>query len=240
MASKALTKSLLSFYRFIRRRHKSHTHASHIKLHKYSCHDKLVTKTLVFDVEGGLLRSSSLFPYFMLVALEGGGLIRGFLLLLLYPLLCCLGEESAIRAMVLVSFCGLKKDKFRVGRSVLPKYLIEELGFEGFDTMRRGKKRVCVSRMPRVMVEGFLKEYLEVEVVAARELKVVGGFYTGFMEEEKKALGLEELLGEEEGVDADAFGFGCYPKSLHPYLFSVCKDIYTADNITLWIKMLDN
>jgi len=45
---------------------------------------------------------------------------------------------------------------------------------------------VRVSRMPRVMVKGFLKEYLEVDVVIGRELKVFCGYYRGFMEEERK------------------------------------------------------
>ncbi|XP_020271812.1 probable glycerol-3-phosphate acyltransferase 3 [Asparagus officinalis] len=143
---------------------------------------ELSTKALVFDVEGGLLRSSSSFPYFMLVALEEGGLLRGLILLLSYPLVCCLSQEMGIRVMVMVSFCGLSKKSFAAGRVVLPKFLLEDVGLEGLALMRRGKRRVCVSRMPRVMVEWFLKEYLDVEVVVGRELKVFCGYYTGFLE----------------------------------------------------------
>lgn len=218
MASKAFTKSLLSFYRLIRRRRRN-AHASHAKLHKYPSSDRLSGKTLVFDVEGGLLRSPSLFPYFMLVALEAGGLLRGLVLLLLYPFLCCMSQGIALKAMVAVCFLGLKKDAFRVGRAVLPKFFMEDVGLEGFELMRSGKKRVCVSRMPRVMVEGFLKDYLEVEVVLGRELKDFCGFYTGFMKEEEKKLGFQLL----QGVDGDVLGFGSYSRSFNHCFFTLCK-----------------
>ena len=62
----------------------------------------LSTKTLVFDVEGGLLRSFFAFPYFMLVALEAGGFLRGLLLLLLYSLVRCLDEEGVFGCKELV------------------------------------------------------------------------------------------------------------------------------------------
>ncbi|RRT78640.1 hypothetical protein B296_00011647 [Ensete ventricosum] len=32
---------------------------------------------------------------------------------------------------------------FRVGRGVLPKFFLEEVGFEGFEVVRRGRRRVC-------------------------------------------------------------------------------------------------
>ncbi|KAG1371383.1 putative glycerol-3-phosphate acyltransferase 3 [Cocos nucifera] len=167
MASKAFSKSLLSFHRFLRRRlynplflHRRNTpHGSHPKLQKSLPVEQLSDRTLVFDVEGGLLRSSSTFPYFMLVALEAGGFLRGLLLLLLYPLLCCFGHEVGLGVMATVCFFGIRKEGLRVGRAVLPKFFLEDLGLEGFEVLRRARRRVCYTRMPRVMVEGFLKEY---------------------------------------------------------------------------------
>lgn len=91
--------------------------------------------------------------------------------------------------MALVSFAGIKAEKFRAGRAVLPKFFLEEMRSEGLEVLGKAKLKVCVSRMPRVMVEGFLKEYLEVETVVARELKVFAGYYTGFMEEEEEEAG---------------------------------------------------
>ncbi|XP_072997455.1 probable glycerol-3-phosphate acyltransferase 3 [Typha latifolia] len=162
----------------------------------------LPSEDTVCDLEGGLLRSSSTFPYFMLVALEAGGFLRGLLLLLLCPLLCCVSDEVGIKVMVMVSFCGVRKAGFRVGRAVLPKFFLEEVGLEGFEVLMKSGRRVCVSRMPRVMVEVFLKDYLEVEVVVGRELGEFWGFYTGLMEEERlmEDLNAKDLFRVEEKV----------------------------------------
>lgn len=62
--------------------------------------------TVVFNVEGSLLKSPSLFPYFMLVAFEAGSLIRALLLLILYPVLSFLSHEISLNVMVMVSFLG--------------------------------------------------------------------------------------------------------------------------------------
>ncbi|KAL6012791.1 Glycerol-3-phosphate acyltransferase 3 [Asimina triloba] len=96
------------------------------------------------------------------------------------------GREMALKAMVMVSFLGIRKEGFMVGRAVLPKYFLEDVGLEGYEVLKRGGRRVGVSEMPRVMVEGFLKDYMGVEVVLGRELKVVCGYYVGLMEEKGK------------------------------------------------------
>ncbi|XP_008809277.1 probable glycerol-3-phosphate acyltransferase 3 [Phoenix dactylifera] len=228
MNLKAFSKASFLFYRYVLRRLRS-AHATQVKLCKRPSQEKLSSQVLVCDVEGGLLRSSSTFPYFMLVALEGGEFLRGLLLLLLYPLICLVSHEVGLRLMVMVAFCGLKKDGFRVGRAVLPKFFLEDVGLEGFEVLRRGGKRMCVSSMPRVMVEGFLKEYLEVEVVLGRELKELGGYYTGLMEKESQAwegMNSKELFGGEGEMKAGAIGFGSYLSSHHHRLFSHCKEVY--------------
>ncbi|XP_074562410.1 putative glycerol-3-phosphate acyltransferase 3 [Curcuma longa] len=226
MASKTfLSKSFLSVYRSLRsnwpllslhRSSKDHHH--HLKTHLSG----LSGKPLVVDVEGGLLRSSSTFPYFMLVALEAGSILRGLLLLLLYPLLCCLTRELAIQAMAVVAFAGIKEEKFRAGRAVLPKFFHEATA--GLEVLTsEAKIKMCISRMPRVMVEGFLKEYLQVEIVVARELKVFAGYYTGLMEEEEEAGGVV-LMEEMESLHGSILGFGRSKSSLHP-LLSQCKEV---------------
>lgn len=190
--------------------------------------EQLSGQTLVFDVEGGLLRSSSTFPYFMLVALEAGGFLRGLLLLLLYPLLCCLSHEVGLRVMVMVCFFGIRKEGLRAGRAVLPKFFLEDLGLEGFEVLRKGRRRVCFTSMPRVMVEWFLKEYLGVEEVVGRELKEFGGYYTGLMEEESKVeLETKELFGENDTGEG-AFGFGSCTNSSRHHLFSHCKEVHVV------------
>ncbi|RZS04875.1 hypothetical protein BHM03_00035293 [Ensete ventricosum] len=177
---------------------------NHGRSQRYPSLENLPSQTVVCDVEGALLRTSSTFPYFMLVALEAGGFLRGLLLLLLHPLISCLSHEVGIRIMVMVCFFGLRKQDFRVGRAMLPKFFLEQVGLEGFEVLRRGGRRmVCVSSMPTLMVEGFLKEYLDVEVVLGRELKVFAGYYTGLMED-------------------GAIGFG-HVDFAHHQLFTHCK-----------------
>uniref|UniRef100_A0ACD6A2Z8 Uncharacterized protein n=1 Tax=Avena sativa TaxID=4498 RepID=A0ACD6A2Z8_AVESA len=187
-------------------------------------------RTLVLDVDSGLLLPSpSLFPYFMLVALEAGGYLRGLVLLLLYPIIFCMGghSDAAARVMAMAAFCGLRASRFRVGRAVLPKWFMEDVAAEGFEAMRMsgafGGRRVCVTRrLPRVMVEGFLSEYLGAEAVVGKEMKVLWGFYTGLMEEE------DEVVSEETKkiVAGDAVGFAGSPEFLHHPLTRRCKDIY--------------
>ncbi|KAJ8470616.1 hypothetical protein OPV22_024959 [Ensete ventricosum] len=225
MASKSFSKFLAYFYRVLLRRLRS-AHATHIRFQKWPpLPDKLSGQTVVCHMEGGLLRSSSIFPYFMLVALEAGGFFRALLLLLLCPVIACLGHEMRLRIMVVVCFCGLRKEKFKLGRTVLPKFFLEDVGMEGFEILSRSQRKVCVSAMPTVMVEGFLRGYLEVEVAVGRELKVFGGYYTGLME--KDSVASKVLSGTEKAREDDVIGFGGYPSSVvHHPLFSHCKEVY--------------
>ena len=111
--------------------------------------DRLHGQTLVVDVEAWILRQPvRAFPYFMLVAVEAGGFLRGLLLLLLYPLLCLLGDDGArARAMATVALVGLEEEEVaRVGRAVLPKFFLEDVTVEGWRLLRR---RSPSSRWPR-------------------------------------------------------------------------------------------
>ncbi|OAY77348.1 putative glycerol-3-phosphate acyltransferase 3 [Ananas comosus] len=243
---KAFSKSLLYFHRFLRRRltnpfahhHRKNAHVNHPKPQKCPPPplDHLADKTVLLDVDGALLRSPSAFPYFMLVALEAGSFLRGLLLLCIYPLLLLLNYELGTRIMVFVCFVGIRADKFRLGSAVLHKFFLEDVGMEGFEVLRRGERRVCVSRLPRVMVEGFLEEYLGVEVVVGREIKVVGGYFVGLMEKEREVEENSELkrimlLGDHEQQQEESGGgvvgyFGCSHQDPHRKLFSHCKSIY--------------
>ncbi|KAI3823920.1 hypothetical protein L1987_05365 [Smallanthus sonchifolius] len=190
--------------------------------------EELLNTTLVFEVEGGLLRSNSLFPYFMLVAFEGGGVLRGLVLFLFYPLVCLVGKEKGLKIMVFICFFGVKKDNFLIGRTVLPKFFLEDLGFEGFEVVIRCGRKVGLSELPRVMVEGFLKDYLGVECVIGRDLKVVGGYFVGLMEDHvatRSSFMMNDVVGEMKS-DCHLIGFGSSNKILDHQLFSLCKEIY--------------
>ncbi|KAI3679084.1 hypothetical protein L6452_38392 [Arctium lappa] len=244
MVFKALpyTLKLVFFiYRLIRRLHKNHTkalkrtlsntHASHFKPQTpFSPPDQidLSRKTLIFDVEGTLLRSSSVFPYFMLVAFEAGSLIRAFILFTLYPILCLVNDELSLKIMVMVCFFGIKKDGFRVGSSVLPKFFLEDVGMEGFNVLRRGGKKVGVSKLPQVMVECFLKDYLEIDFVFGRDLVVFGGYFVGVMKDNKNHIKhrLNDVLEEEEEEPKVCF----LNRSIKHDWISCSKEVYLTSD----------
>lgn len=184
-------------------------------------------KTLIFNVEDTLLKSSSLFPYFMLVAFEGGSILRALLLLILYPLICLFNKEMGLKIMVMVSFFGIKKDGFIVGRAVLPKFFLEDVGLEGFEVVRKCKRKMGVSELPHVMVESFVREYLEVDFVVGKELKVFNGYFIGLMEDNNNKIGNDlnkHMLGEGDKLGCNnIFGISGTKASLsHPF-FSFCK-----------------
>ncbi|XP_037450648.1 probable glycerol-3-phosphate acyltransferase 3 [Triticum dicoccoides] len=195
-------------------------------------------RSLVLDVDAGLLLPSSSFPfpYFMLVALEAGGYLRGLVLLLLYPIILCMGGNSdvAVRFMAMTAFCGLRRSQFLAGCAVLPKWLMEDVAAEGFETMRMsgaaGGRRVCVTRkLPRVVIEGFLREYLDAEAVVGKEMKVLWGFYTGLLEE-----GDEGMLDEQQKImldGDDAVGFSGSLEFLQHSLARSCKNVYLETRV---------
>ncbi|CAL4945262.1 unnamed protein product [Urochloa decumbens] len=200
--------------------------------------DALPASVALCKVEGGLLMSSSTFPYFMLVALEAGGILRGLLLLLLYPALRLLGHGRAIKAMAVVSFLGLKKDAFRAGRAALPKLLLEDVSAEVFDAAARRRRCVFVSGMPRAMVEPFLREYLGVaaDAVVAPDMREFRGRYLGVMQGESevlRGLDVEKLIAscreeeeEEKGGDGVVVGVGGLGSSFVHLFQKHCKEVY--------------
>ncbi|KAF5739974.1 glycerol-3-phosphate acyltransferase 3 [Tripterygium wilfordii] len=178
-------------------------------------------QTLVFGLERVLLKSCSIFPYFMLVAFEAGGPLRALVLLLLYPFVCLAGEELGLKIMVFVCFVGIKADSFRAGRAVLPKFFLENVGKQGFDMVMKWERKVGLTNMPRVMVEGFLREYLGIEDVLGRELKLCCGFFVGLMEEKREQFGMEKMDPHH------VIGLiGSNTKSFGHELTSLCKAIY--------------
>ncbi|XP_059433836.1 probable glycerol-3-phosphate acyltransferase 2 [Corylus avellana] len=226
MAGKSFPQIALSFlFKLVRQ---SNAHASQVKYQKYTSllhrAEDLSTQTLIFHAEDALLKSSSLFPYFMLVAFEAGGLLRALVFFLLYPLACLFGEELGLKIKVFLCFFGIKKEGFRIGSSVLPKFFSQDVGREGFELVMSFGRKVAVSNFPTLMVRGFLQDYLGVDAVVGRELKVVCGYFVGLMEEEEKMadLGPEE----QEKTSSHVIGIGCYRSVLHQHPFAHCKEVY--------------
>nr|XP_016438267.1 PREDICTED: glycerol-3-phosphate acyltransferase 1-like isoform X3 [Nicotiana tabacum] len=186
------------------------------------------SETVACDIQGTLLRSESFFPYFMLVAFEGGSIFRAFFLLLSSPLLLVLDYELKLRVMIFITFCGLRlKDMDSVGRAVLPKFYLENLNVHVYEVLKSAGCRVVFTSVPRVMVEGFLKEYLSVDNVKGTELHSVGSYFTGLISSSGilvKPRAIKEFLGENKP------DIGIGNSSFHDHLFiSLCKEAYVVN-----------
>ncbi|KAK4391947.1 putative glycerol-3-phosphate acyltransferase 3 [Sesamum angolense] len=195
--------------------------SEHHKLQVLGQRQDLENKFLIFNVETSLLRSSSLFPYFLLVAFEAGSPIRAFIFLILYPFIILCRDDLALKLMVIICFFGLSKERFREGRAVLPKFFLENVGRESFEVLRRGKKTVGVSNLPQVMVQSFLRD-LDIDYVVGKDLKVFCGYFVGLMEERRELIVPDNVLHNAVGVSGCKKYFDC------PW-FAHCKELYLVN-----------
>ncbi|KAL3502909.1 hypothetical protein ACH5RR_037358 [Cinchona calisaya] len=186
-----------------------------------------VSQTLVLDIHGCLLRSKSFFPFFMLVAFEGGSILRALFLLLSCSFLWVLDFELQLRVMIFITFCGLRlKDMDNVSRAVLPKFYLENLNLNVYEVLASASNRLVFTSLPKVMVEGFLKDYLSVHTVKGTELHTIGKYYTGLVSGSGllvKHRALKEFCGEK----MPDVGIGI--STLADQLFiSLCKEAYVV------------
>ncbi|XP_048563581.1 glycerol-3-phosphate acyltransferase 1-like isoform X1 [Triticum urartu] len=196
-------------------------------------------RTVVCDFHGGLLRSTGIFPYFMLVAFEGGSPLRALVLLGFSPLVWILGERSdaGVRIMTFVTFVGLRpRDADLVARAVLPKFYMERLHAQVYDHLwLPAKRKVALTSTPRVMAECFLKEYMAANVVVGCELQMVEvgrvWYFTGLLCGSGSGPGLGQKALREafeaDGNMADVAVVGSSNPLDHlcaPY----CKELYVV------------
>ncbi|CAN0897330.1 Glycerol-3-phosphate acyltransferase 1 [Linum grandiflorum] len=197
---------------------------------------KKIESLVVFDIQGTLFRTSSFFPYFMLVAFEGGSIFRAFILLLCYPFtLVFMDADLQLKVMIFVTFYRLRvKDMENVSRAVLPKFFLENLDYQVYQILQDSDSdsTTVVTSVPRVMVELFLKEYLDVANVVGTELGQVsrsGGksYFTGFVSGDGivvKHRAVVDLFGDDKKPDV---GIGSSSQD-YPFL-SLCKEGYVVN-----------
>ncbi|XBI18240.1 hypothetical protein VPH35_060069 [Triticum aestivum] len=197
-------------------------------------------RTVLYDFHGGILRSRALFPYFMLVAFEGGSFLRALLLLVSFPLVWIFGEHSdaSLRVMAFVTFVGLRpRDADLVARAILPKFYMEKLNAEVYDRLwLPAKRKVAVTSTPKVMAEWFLKEYMAADIVVGNELQMIKVgrrcYFTGLL----GRLGplpagmTEKVLRSEFGVDGGMADVAVVGSSnpLNHLFTSYCKELYVV------------
>ncbi|KAL9269312.1 putative glycerol-3-phosphate acyltransferase 3 [Drosera capensis] len=220
-------KQSLSISRYLQRR----SNFSQKKLQRQSSfvnrfEDQFSDHTMVFTFEEALLKSTSLFPFFMLVAFEAGSPLRAMVMLAMYPLVCLMRKEWGLKLMIMVVFFGINKESFyKVGRSVMPKFFLEDTGLEGLEVLKKFKRKVAYSHMPRVMVESFLREYVKVDHVVGCEIKEFRGYFIGLVEDNNSTVDLKTITGEED-MSSKVIGMCGSRRSLQNPVFSACKEIH--------------
>ncbi|KAL4198583.1 hypothetical protein AMTRI_Chr03g46640 [Amborella trichopoda] len=187
--------------------------------------------TMVADMDGTLLCGRSSFPYFALVAFEVGGILRLLGLLLVLPLAGILyyfiSESAGIQVLIFATFTGMRvADIESAARAVLPKFYSADLHPETWRVFSSCGRRCVLTANPRVMVEAFLKDYLEADMVIGTEIATYKGRATGLVSPSgvlvggKKAEALKVAFGE----DVPHIGLGDRKTDL-PFM-TLCKEAY--------------
>ncbi|GMP61425.1 hypothetical protein CsSME_00023900 [Camellia sinensis var. sinensis] len=190
-------------------------------------------RSIAADLDGTLLIGSSSFPYFMLVAVEAGSLLRGLVLLLSFPLIAIayiyVSEALAIQALIFISYAGLKiRDIELVSRAVLPRFYAADVRAESYDVFEKCERKVVVTANPTVMVEPFVRDYLGGDKVLGTEIEVNPKTKraTGFVKSPGILVGKWKKLAvlKEFGNESPDIGIGDRETD-HDFM-SICKEGY--------------
>ncbi|KAJ0244933.1 Glycerol-3-phosphate acyltransferase 1 [Hirschfeldia incana] len=199
--------------------------------------------TLVCDIDGVLLRQLSsrhfhaFFPYFMLIAFEGGSIIRAIFLLVSCCFLWALPQETKLKVLTFITFSCLKvRDMDSVSRSVLPKFFLESLNLQVYNIWSRTTySKVVFTSLPQVIVERFLREHLNADDVIGtklQEIQVMGRkVYTGLTS--GSGFVVKDRAAKDYFFDNNnkkpALGIGS-SSSLQDHSFiSICKEAYVCN-----------
>lgn len=196
--------------------------------------------SIAADLDGTLLVSRSSFPYFMLVAVEAGSLLRGLLLLLSLPIVIVaylfISEEIGIQILIFISFSGLKiRDIELVSQAVLPRFYASDVRRESWEAFDKCERKVVVTANPTLMVEPFVRDYLGGTKVLGTEIEVNPKTKkaTGFVKKPGVLVGDRKRLAllKEFGDESPDIGIGDRTSD-HDFM-SICKvSIYYLSKFT--------
>ncbi|XAR54053.1 Glycerol-3-phosphate 1-O-acyltransferase [Bertholletia excelsa] len=190
-------------------------------------------RSIAADLDGTLILSLSSFPYYMLVAIEAGSLLRGVVILLCLPLVLIahifVSESLGIKIFFFVVFAGLRiQDIEFAARAVLPRFYAANVRRDSYELFERCDKKVVVTVSPRVMVEPFVREYLGADKVLGTELEVnpLTQRATGFAKKPGILFGKWKKMAvmKEFGDETPDVGIG-NRESDHEFM-SICKEGY--------------
>ncbi|KAL8062714.1 hypothetical protein ABFX02_02G165800 [Erythranthe guttata] len=192
------------------------------------------SRSIAADLDGTLLISRSSFPYFMLVAIEAGSLLRGLILLLSFPFIAAayvfVSESLAIQMLIYISYSGIKaRDIELASRAVLPRFYANDVRSESYEVFEKCKRRVIVTANPTIMVEPFAREYLGVDKVIGTEIEVDPKTKkaTGFVKKPGVLVGKwKKLALLKEFADGETPDIGIGDRESDHDFMSVCKEGY--------------